>query len=284
MLTINYIMAQPLVFSFMPEQRRFLFAMFCFLTFFATISAGLMLSLNSAISQLHSQLGRTGIIQVMDAGNIDAARRLLTDSSNYIQRSREIGKAESKQMLERWLPSADALAAYIPVMFEVEAKTTSGLNRISERARAVNLRFIPSINAGPERRTARYVMTISGAIFAIVMTALILGIIHSARNIILLHRREIEILSNLGATPTYIAWQIQKTMAKIAALAVAVGVLLGWIILFGINAMSRLSKIGLLSNMNLTGADYALTAILGLVVIAIIAVITGKTTLRILNK
>ena len=257
--------------------------MVAFLSFFATISLGIVLSINSALSELTAELGRTGIIQVVGGGNIDAARKIITENQVLIHRSREIQTDESMALLSRWLPSADALEKYIPVMFEVEAKTTEGLATIGERARAQNLRFIPSHHAGPERRTGIFIMMISILIFAIVMASLVFGIIHATKNIIMLHRREIEILSNVGATPRFIAWQIEMKMAAIGIGAVVMGQALGWVILLGVNSLSRASKIGLLSNMSLGFGHYIITIIMATVIIALIAVITGRTTLKILN-
>ena len=263
--------------------------MFAFLTFFATVSLGLVMSVNSALSELSDNLGRTGIIQVVHGGgstgpNLGTARKIITDNQVLIHKSREIKTDESKTLLARWLPSANTIEKYIPVMFEVEAKTTDGLNTIAARARAENLRFVPSVNAGPERRTGIFIMLISVLIFSIVTASLIFGIIHSTKNIIMLHRREIEILSNIGATPRFIAWQIEMKMAVIGIGAVIMGQALGWAVLCGVNYISRASKVGLLSNMSLGFWHYMITLIMAAVIMALIAYITGRTTLKILNN
>ena len=258
--------------------------MIAFLTFFATTSLGLLMSINSALSNLSDELGRTGIVQAVPGSNPDVARKIISDNRAMIIKNREINMTESKALLSRWLPSADAIEKYIPLMFEIETKTTDGLSNIAAAMQAQNFRFIHSANAGPERRTGIFIMLVSGLIFAVVILSMIFGIIHATKNIIMLHRREIEILSNVGATPRFIAWQIEMRMARIGIGAIILGQTSASAILLGINYISRVSRVGLLANMNMTIGHYCVTIIMVVIIMALVAYITGRTTFKVLNE
>ena len=276
-------MAKPLVFSFVNEQRRFLFLLIGFLTFLTVTSSGIVLSISTALGRFQSSMERTGIIQVMQGGNIDTARKIINENKNNIEDAKEIDKTESAKLLKNWLRSADALLNYIPQMIEVKTKTTAGLDTIAKSAEANKLRFVYSKNAGAERSVGIKIIMLSGFIFLVVLCALIVCITHSVKNIITIHKHEIEILNQIGATTGYIAWQIQKAMISIGAKSTSAGLVAGWIMLAIINGLSRTAQVGLLANMGMDLPDWIITGTIALLLVALIVFITSRTTLKILG-
>lgn len=255
-----------------------------FLTFLAIASLGIILSISNAISRFNANLERTGIIQVMQGMSLDAAKKIINENKAHIADVKEIDKGESAKLLKNWLRSTDALSNYIPEMFQIQAKTTDDLDMLAKRAEASKLRFVYGKNASPDRGVGIRIMLIAGIIFAAVLGALAICIIHSVKNIIMLHKREIEILNQVGATTRYTARQIQRAMLGISAGAGAGGLLAGILLLLLVNGLSRTTHVGLLANMGMNPHDWILILILAIIMTLMTAFITHRATLKILAK
>jgi cell division transport system permease protein len=255
-----------------------------FLTFLAVSAGGVILSISNAVGRFNANLDRTGIIQVMRGMSADAAKKIINENKSHIASVKEVDKGESAKLLKNWLHSADALSSYIPEMFQIRAKTTAGLDIIAKRAEAEKLRFVYGRHASPDRGVGIRIMLIAGIIFAAVLGSLAVCIIHSVRNIIMLHKREIEILDQVGATPGYIARQIQTAMLGLSAGAGAAGLLAGGLLLLLANGLSGTARVGLLANMGLNPYDWLLLLILTTAMTATTAIITHRVTLKILAK
>ena len=276
-------MARPPVFSFVDDQRRFLFLLFGFLTFLIIISSGIILSLSSAIGRFSSNLERTGIIMVMPGGSIDAALKIVNDNKSGIKTVRTIDKAESARMLQNYLKGGDALANYIPTVIQVQTKTTAALDKIAKAGDGAKIRFVHARNAAPDRMVGIKIMGIAAFIFVTILCALVACVTHSAGNIITIHKREIEILHQVGSTNKYIAGQIQTAMLFTGAKAAAAGLIAGWAVLFLANGLSRQSHVGLLANMGMTGTDWIITFAIAVALVITTVVITRRRVLQILN-
>lgn len=275
-------MAPPLVFSFVNEQRRFLFLLIGFLTFLMVVSSGVLLSIATAVGRFSSNLERSGIIQVMRGGSVDAAVKIIDESKPDLASVRTVGKDESSKILNNWLKSPAAVANYIPHTIQIRAKTVAGLDRIAKRAEGAGLKFAHGRGASPDRIVGIKIMLISGFIFMAILLALTLCVVHSVRNIITIHRREIGILGQVGATPNYVARQIQAAMLMLGAKACAAGLIAGWMMMVLINGLSRSSHVGLLANMGMDGFDWAATFAISVALVVLIVFITRRTTLKVI--
>jgi cell division transport system permease protein len=185
--------------------------------------------------------------------------------------------------LDKWLGGSDALKNYIPQMIEVRAESKAALSKIAKEAAAAKLRWTSASAATPDRAVGIKIMLLSGLVFLMVLAALGACIIHSVKNIILIHKREIEILNQVGATPRYIAGQIQKAILGIAAKGCLMGWLVGAVMLMLINGLSRGTGVGLLAHMKLSGADWLATLALAVAIVILISVITRAKALSILR-
>ncbi|MDR1027038.1 MAG: hypothetical protein LBL46_01335 [Rickettsiales bacterium] len=267
------------VFSFVDDQRRFLFALIGFLTFLIALTAGVAMSTGGAVGRLDADLARTGILQ----GDAAAMKKLVIDAGAQIESAEVIDKKESEKLLSAWIKNADALAGYIPAMTRVKAANAAGLDAVAKRAEAAKLRFTYGRGAAPDRAVGIKIILLAAVLFALVLGALGLIIIHSVKNIILIHAREIGILNQVGATNGYIARQIQKAMLKISLLAATAGAGAACVFMLLVNGLSARSRTGLLANMSFDGGDALVLAILAAVLVAAISIAAGRTTTRILK-
>ena len=277
-------MAKPLVFSFVNEQRRFLFLLLGFLTFLSILSGGVILSLSSAVARFSSGLEKTGLIMVMPGANLDAAKKILEAQKDNIVSARTIDREESSRLLQNWLSGSNTLANHIPTVIQVRAKTTKALDKIANDAAAAKLRFAHGRNAAPDRRVGFRIMTLAGFIFMTILGALGVCIAHSVRNIITIHKREIEIMHQVGSTNNYIAWQIQKAMLEISAKAMAGGWLAGAAMLVLINGLARGARVGLLGQMGMNLTDWMMTIIMAAALVILTVWITRNRAMKILAK
>jgi cell division protein FtsX len=105
-----------------------------------------------------------------------------------------------------------------------------------------------------------------------------------AQNTALLHKRELEILNQVGASDNFITRQMQIIVAKISATATAIGFVTAVPVLLIINSVAHGARVGLMATMGLGNTGWiALTLLpIGIVIFAIS--ITRKTTIRILKN
>lgn len=275
---------KPLVFSFVSEQRRFLFLLIAFLTFLMVISGGIVLSIGNSISRFNLNINKTALIQIPNGTNPELALKIINQNKNEILKIKTIEKAESQKLLNVWLKNTDSIASYIPTIIRIEAKSKAGLDKIAKNLENSNIRFIYSKNATPERSLGFKIILISIFIFITVFTALVACIVHSVKNIILIHKREIEILNQIGSTNNYIANQLQTAMFVQTARGSTLGLVIGIITLFLINGLSSLTKVGLLANMGLTFHDWIILGLIAILLVILSIFITKKTTLNILEN
>lgn len=105
-----------------------------------------------------------------------------------------------------------------------------------------------------------------------------------AQNTALLHKRELEILNQVGASDNFITRQMQIIVAKISALAAAIGFVAAAPILMIIISTAHSARVGLMATMGLSGAGWAILTLLPIVIIIFAISITRKTTLKILKN
>ena len=100
----------------------------------------------------------------------------------------------------------------------------------------------------------------------------------------MLHRRELEILNQVGASDSFVARQMQIIVAKICLVACSVGFLAAVPILLGTVAVAHSARVGLMAMLNISGAGWGVLIAVPVLIIIFAIVIAGKTTLKILNQ
>ena len=249
----------------------------------AIASMGVVLSISTAIGRFSDNLAKSGVFMIMPGESAEAAKKIIDSNAAAIARTAVVDKAESARLLRRWLRAGDALNNYIPQMIQVEVKSRDALAVIEKNAYADKVRFVAAAAATPDRRVGIRIILISAMVGAMVLAALIACIIHSVGNIISIHSRDIGILEQVGATTAYIARQMQMAMLKITMPAATAGLAAGWLMMIAVSGLSRGSRTGLLANIGLSAADWALTAALAAIIVVITAAVTRRTTLKILG-
>ena len=239
-----------------------------------------MLSLTNAVGRFSYGIERTAIIM----GEQSVAMKIVNEHRPVLTSAKVIDKASGAKLLKRWTDASDAIAEYIPFTVQIKTTTIPELNKISTEAKKNNLRFVRGTDATADRNIGIKIILISAFVFLLILGTLIASVMHLVKNIILIHRREIEILDQVGSTNNYVANQIGSAVFIISAKSATIGFVSSALMLMIINGLSRTTKVGLLANMALNGMDWIILLIITAAIMIITLVVTKRATLKILER
>ena len=279
-------MKHPLVFSFVKEQRTFLTALIALLSFLAVLCLGLVISLGTAVGRWNAQWDLMATVQVMPGTDISIAQKILDGARDNIVQSREIGADESARMLSAWLSGGNALTQYIPKMIEVKFKNRTALKEVREKIAGTEGVRIVTFADGMRAATSAgwQIMLLSVFVLGLVLGALVLCVSYITRNITLIHRRELEILNQIGARDGFIARQLMVIIARLGAIGAFAGLITAVPVLLIIISMARGMRVGMFTQMAIPGAGWILLCGLAVSTIVLAIWVTRRTVMGILRK
>src|SRR5574344_2553785 len=269
---------QPLVFSFVKEQSIFLTALIALLSFLAILSLGITIGIGAGVNSWNSKWNTFATIQVLPGGDFEAAQKLTMSAKN----ANIIPDQEVAKMLKPWLGGSNTLQQYLPKMIEVEVSKKSDLTALEQQtANMPNVRFITHANGAKNITKAGWqIMIISIIVMLMVLSAISLCISYITRNITLIHKRELEILTQIGASDLFVAKQMQTIITKISALAAAIGLAVAVPMILLIISMASGTRIGLMAQMHIPTAGWIIIVLLPIAIIVSTAWLARKTTLK----
>lgn len=277
-------MRTPIVFSLVREQSIFMTAIMSLLTFLSVLALGIALSIGTGVIRWNAQWDLFATIQVMNSESEPAVRQILSDNAEKITSATEITSDEMESMLRPWVSGGDALRNYLPKMWEVKFKTKPDMKTIGEQI-SKNARFLTHAEALRTSTSAGWKMIfIAGIVLALTLGAIGVCISYIARNTALLHRRELEILNQIGATDSFVARQMQIIVAKICLSACTAGFVVAVPVLLLILSAAHSARVGLMAMLGLSGAAWIMLIILPILIIVFAIWITKRTTLVILKN
>ncbi|MDR1338247.1 MAG: hypothetical protein LBJ73_04450 [Rickettsiales bacterium] len=274
----------PLVFSLVREQSLFMTAIMSLLTFLAVLTLGIALAIGTGVARWNSQWDLYATVQIMSEDNAAAARKIIGDNRAKLASVTEIPKADMEKMLRPWM-SGDgaALGNYLPQMFEIKFKKKSDIKPVGAQL-AKHSRFLTHASALKSPTVAGWRMIwISGLVLLLTISAIGACISYIARNTALLHRRELEILNQIGARDSFVAKQMQIIVAKICGVAGLAGFAIALPVLALVLGAARSARVGLMAMMGLNGAGWAALVLMPVALIVFSIWITKKATYRILQ-
>lgn len=277
-------MKRPIVFSLVREQSVFMTAVMGFMTFLAVLALGLAIAIGSGVVNWNRQWDMYATVQVIGEKNIQTTKKILGDNKDKIDNMRELSADEMLRLMRPWIDGGRAtLEKYLPTMFEVKFKSGADMRFMGEKL-AKTARFITHRDALRPSISAGWKMV---AMLVIVLVLIIgtIGICVSfiARNTAILHRRELEILNQVGASDSFVARQMQFIVAKICLTACGAGFLGAVPILFIILAIAHSARVGLMTMLHLGGAAWVALTFVPIIIIIFAIIIAKKTTLKILG-
>lgn len=276
---------KPIVFSLVRDQSIFMTAIMSLLTFLAVLAFGIALAIGTGVIRWNTQWDLTATIQVMDSKNADAVKKILDDNADKTATVTEITTDQMRDLLRPWMSGGGgALENYLPKMYEVRFNTASDLDTVAGQI-GNRARFLTHAQALENSASAGWKMIlISSFVLLLTLGAIGVCISYIARNTAMLHRRELEILNQIGATDAYVVRQMQIIITKICVTAGAAGFIVAVPVLLLILGAAQSARVGLMAMLNISGGGWFALFLLPVAIIIFAIWITRRTTISILKN
>ena len=275
---------KPIVFSLVQEQSIFMTAIMSLLTFLAVLAFGIALSIGTGVMRWNTQWDLFATVQVMNSDEVSAVKKIIDTNDEKITVINEITTDQMKDLLGPWISGGGALENYLPTMYELQFKTKEDLKNVQEQI-SDHARFLTHSEALKSSTSAGWQMIlISTFVLLLTLGAIGICISYIARNTALLHKRELEILNQIGATDAYVAHQMQIIIAKICTLAGLIGFLVAAPFLLLIISAAHSARVGLMAMLSISGWGWLVLMLLPVVIVIFAIWMTKRTTINILKN
>lgn len=276
---------KPIVFSLVQDQSIFMTAIMSLLTFLAVLAFGIALAIGTGVMRWNNQWALTATVQIMDADNTSNVKKIIDSNHDKITTATEISTDQMRDLLRPWMSGGgDALENYLPKMYELQFNSTDDLKSVGEQI-SKHARFLTHADALQSAMSSGWKMIlISSFVLLLTLGAIGICISYIARNTALLHRRELEILNQIGATDGYVARQMQIIIAKICTVAGAMGFIVAAPVLLLILGAAHSARVGLMAMLSISGWGWFTLALLPVAIIIFAIWITKRTTINILKN
>lgn len=277
-------MKKPTVFSLVREQSVFMTAIMSLLTFLAVLALGIALSIGTGVMRWNSQWELFATVQVVNPDYIDKTKKIITDNTDKIKTLNEISTEQMTDLMSPWISGGGVLKNYLPKMWEIEFKNAEGMKIIGEQI-SKNARFLTHASALKSSTGAGWKMILMSS-FILILTLGAIGVCISyiARNTAMLHRRELEILNQIGASDNFVARQMQTIVAKISTTATTIGFIVATPVLLLIISTAHSTRVGLMAMLGLSGAGWFILFLLPVAIVIFSIWTTRRTTIKILQN
>lgn len=276
---------QSTVFSLVREQSIFMTIIMSLLTFLSVLSLGIAISIGTGVIRWNKQWELFATIQVTDTSKTDAVKKIINSNSDKFDSVSQISASQMQDLMSPWITGQNSiLKKYLPAMWEIKFKTSESMDEFSKKIENT-ARFLPHASAlKSSTTTGMYMILMAGIILALIMGTIGMCISYIARNTAMLHRRELEILNQIGASDNFIARQMQIIVTKISLNATSIGFLAACPILMLIITTAHHARIGLMAMINLSCGGWLTLLLLPITIIIFAIIVTRRTTISILQN
>lgn len=277
-------MKKNTVFSLVHEQSVFMTAILALLSFLSILGLGIALAIGTGVMRWNSQWELFATVQVTDTKKSADVKKILDDNSEKITEITEISTEQMQDLMAPWISSGgEILKSYLPQVWEVKFKTPDDMHNIGEQISA-NARFLPHSDAlNPSISSGLKMIAISSFVLLLILGTIGACISYIARNTALLHRRELEILNQVGASDKFVAHQMQIIVGKISLLATGIGFISAIPVLLLIISAAHSARVGLMATLGISGFGWILLLLLPVTIMFFAIYITRRTTFNILK-
>lgn len=275
---------KPVVFSLIKEQSTFMTAIMSVLTFLSVLTLGIALMIGTGAVRMNSQWDLYATIQTTDANDAPKIREILNKNKNIIKSSSEISNEQMTDLMSPWISGGSALQKYLPKMWEVKFATRQDLQSVQTQITPY-AKFLTHKNALRDPiRAGWYLIAICTLVLAVALGSITVCVSYIAHNTAMLHKRELEILNQIGASDTFIAGQMQIIVARICTRATLYGFITALPFLFLILSASHSARVGLMAMIDLNIFGWILLLLLPVAITIFATHITKHTTKKILQN
>ncbi|MBR2286346.1 MAG: hypothetical protein IJ866_02730 [Alphaproteobacteria bacterium] len=277
-------MKRATVFSLVREQSVFMTAIMALLTFLAVMALGIAISIGTGVARWNAQWDLFATVQVTNTKNEPAVRKILTDNTAKIETMREITNEEMLNLMRPWVSGGGVLKNYLPKMWEVKFKSESDLDNVSAKITQYG-RVLTHADALQAPMSAGWKMIfIAALILGLTLGAITVCISYIARNTAMLHKRELEILNQIGATDSFIARQMQIIVSRICVVACCAGFLFSVPVLLLVLSAAHSARVGLMAMLAISGGGWICLGLMPVAITIFAIWMTRRTTIKILQN
>lgn len=274
---------RTLVFSLVREQSIFMTVVISILTFLSVLAFGIALAIGGGVTKWNNQWDKYATVQITNLDNTNAIKKIFESNADKIESVNEISKAEMERIMQPWVSSGAKLNQYLPQTFEIRVKNAKDMEILKLQIMP-KAKFLTHANAlKPSMSAGWKLVMITSFVLILILASIGICISYISRNIAMLHKHELEILNQVGATDKFIAKQMQIIVAKISTFACLIGFVVAIPILMLILATARSARIGLLATLSLNGTSWTILFLLTVAIIVFSVYITRETTIKILS-
>ncbi len=274
----------PLVFSLVREQSAFMTVVISVLTFLAVLAFGIALAVGGGVIRWNTQWDRYATVQITNPDNTNYVKKVFEENSDKLDNIQEISKNEMERMMQPWISSGAKINNYLPVMYEIKLKKSSDMKLMREKI-SPRAKFLTHTSALKTSISAGWkLVSITMLILTLMLVSIGMCISYISRNIAMLHKHELEILNQVGATDKFIAHQMQIIVAKIASIACIIGFVSACPILLMILSTAHSARVGLMATLSLSPMNWIMLILLPILIVIFSVFITKKTTFKILSE
>ena len=277
-------MKKNTVFSLVHEQSVFMTAILALLSFLSIMALGIALSIGTGVMRWNNQWESFATVQVTDLKKSDDIKKIIDKNSDKIDTINEITTEQMQNLMAPWISSGgDILKNYLPKMWEIKFKSTQDMNSVGEQI-SKNARFLTHSDAlSPSTSAGWKMIAISSFILLLILGTIGVCISYIARNTALLHRRELEILNQVGASDKFVAHQMQIIVGKISLIAATIGFCVAAPVLLIVISVAHSARVGLLATLGISSIGWILLLLLPVLIVFFAIYITRRTTFNILK-
>ena len=271
-----------LVFSLVRNQSMFMTVILSVLTFLSVLAFGIALAVGTGVSRWNTSWEKYATVQVLNSENSTAVKKILEENSDKIESVSEISKNDMERMMKSWLSSGAKITNYLPQMFEIKLKKSEDMKIIGEKF-SQRAKFLPHSAALQSSVDAGWkLVSITILVMMIMLVSIGVCVSYISRNIAVLHKHELEILNQVGATDEFITRQMQIIVGKISFIACIIGFLVAMPVIGLVLSTARSARVGLFATLSLSAIDVIALCALPFILVGFAVYITKKTTLKIL--
>lgn len=276
-------MKRATVFSLVREQSVFMTAIIALLTFLAVVALGIAISIGTGVARWNTQWDLFATVQVTNPKNESDVNKILNNNSAKIVNLREITNDEMLQLMRPWVSGGGVLKNYLPKVWEVKFKTKTDMDEIENKITPYG-RFLTHADALQTPISAGWKMAfVAGLVLVLTLCAIAICVSYIARNTAMLHKRELEILNQIGATDSFITRQMQIIVARICIIACFVGFILAVPVMMLVLFFAHSARIGLMAMLGITSGGWVCLALMPFAITIFAIWKTRRTTMKLLR-
>ena len=276
-------MKKTTVFSLVREQSMFMTAIMSLLTFLSVLTLGVALSIGTGVLRWNNQWELFATVQATGDKNIEYVQRVIKNNSEKIESATKITSDQMQDLLSPWVSGGNVLKNYLPQMWEIKFNDKDSMTQIGKQL-SESARFLTHASALKTSTSAGWKMILmSSLILTLTLCAIGTCISYIARNTAMLHKRELEILNQIGASDGFIARQMQIIVGKISLTAAGIGFISALPFILMILSTAKSARIGLMAMMGLSGFSWFCLILLPIIIVIFAIGVTHRTTINILK-